>query len=58
MWAKGSHLSATEPIGTHREGLYVVTGQSVQALSHDATSSNELWHKSLGHIHYKALPYL
>jgi hypothetical protein len=33
-----------------------VSGQSVQALAHDATSSNELWHKRLGHLHYKALP--
>jgi hypothetical protein len=29
-----------------------VTGQ----LAHDATSSNELWHRRLGHPHYKALP--
>jgi hypothetical protein len=29
LWAKGSHLSTTEPIGTYRGGLYVVTGQSV-----------------------------
>jgi hypothetical protein len=25
-------------------------------LAHDATSSSELWHKILGHLHYKALP--
>jgi hypothetical protein len=56
LWAKGSHLSTTKPIGTRRGGLYVVTGQSVQALAHDATSSNELWHRRLGHLHYKALP--
>jgi hypothetical protein len=30
-------------------------GQSVQALAHDATSSSELWHRRLGHLHYKAL---
>jgi hypothetical protein len=24
LWAKGSHLRTTEPIGTHSEGLYVV----------------------------------
>jgi hypothetical protein len=56
LWAKGSHLSTAKPIGTHRGGLYVVTGQSVQALAHDATSSSKLWHKRLGHLHYKALP--
>jgi hypothetical protein len=32
-----------------------VTEQSVHALAHDATSSNELWHIRLGHLHYKAL---
>jgi hypothetical protein len=55
LWAKGSHLSTTEPIGTCSRGLYVVTGQSVQALAHDATSSSKLWHKRLGHLHYKVL---
>jgi hypothetical protein len=55
MWAKGSHLSTTETIVTRRGGLYVVTGQSVQALAHVATSSSELWHIRLGHLHYKAL---
>jgi hypothetical protein len=25
-------------------------------LAHDATSSSELWHRRLGHIHYKSLP--
>jgi hypothetical protein len=33
-----------------------VIGQSVQALAHDVTSSDELWHKRLGHLHYKAIP--
>jgi hypothetical protein len=56
LWAKGSHLSIAEPIGIRRGGLYVVTGQFVQALAHDATSSSELWHRRLGHLHYKALP--
>jgi hypothetical protein len=32
-----------------------VTGQSVQALAHDATSSNKLWPRRLGHLHYKEL---
>jgi hypothetical protein len=44
LWAKGSQLSKTKPIGTHSGGLYVMSGQSVQALAHDATSSTELWH--------------
>jgi hypothetical protein len=58
LWAKGSHLITAEPIGNRSGGLYVVLGQSVQSLAHDATSSSELWHKRLRHLHYKALPYL
>jgi hypothetical protein len=58
LWDKGSHLSIAEPIGTHSGGLYGVSGQSVQALAHDATRSNELCHIRLGHLHLKALPYL
>jgi hypothetical protein len=56
LWAKGKHLSTAEPIGSRRGGLYIVTGQSVQALAHNATSSSKLWHIRLGHLHYKALP--
>jgi hypothetical protein len=56
LWAKGSHLSTKKPIGTCSGGLYVVSGQSVQTLAHDATRSNELWNKRLEQLHYKALP--
>jgi hypothetical protein len=58
LLAKGSHLSTTKPIGTRSGGLYVVSGQSVHELDHDVTRSSELRHKRLGHLHYKALPYL
>jgi hypothetical protein len=47
LWTKGSQLSTAEPIGIRRGELYVVTGQSVQALAHDATRSSELWHRRL-----------
>jgi hypothetical protein len=33
-----------------------MSGQSFQALAHDETSFSELWHRRLGHLHYKALP--
>jgi hypothetical protein len=55
LWDKVSHLSTKEPIGTCNVGLYVVSRQSIQALAHDVTSSNEFWHIRLGHLHYKAL---
>jgi hypothetical protein len=55
LWAKDSHLTTAKLIGTCRGGLYVVTGELVQALTHGATSSSELWLRRLGHLHYKAL---
>jgi hypothetical protein len=55
LWAKGSHLSTTKPIGTRSGGLHVMSGQSVQELAHDVTSSSDLWHKRLGNLHYKSL---
>jgi hypothetical protein len=33
-----------------------MSGQSVQALAHDATSSSELWHIRIGNLHSKYLP--
>jgi hypothetical protein len=51
LWAKGSHLSTTEPIGTCSGGLYIMSRQLVQALAHDVTSSSDFWHRRLGHLH-------
>ena len=31
-------------------------GQPDQALVHDTVEPNELWHRRLAHVHYKALP--
>jgi hypothetical protein len=39
LWAKGSHLSTTEPIGTRSGGLQVMSGQSVQELAHDVSQA-------------------
>jgi hypothetical protein len=33
-----------------------VSRHSSQASTHDATSSSELWHRILGHLHYKYFP--
>jgi hypothetical protein len=38
-----------------QDSQFNVSRQSVQALAHDATSYSELWHRRLGHLHYKAL---
>ena len=31
-------------------------GHLEQALVHDTVETNELWHRKLAHVHYKALP--
>ena len=31
-------------------------GQPKQALVHDSVEPNELWHRRLAHVHYRALP--
>ena len=31
-------------------------GQLEQALVHDSVEPNELWHRSLAHVQYRALP--
>jgi hypothetical protein len=38
--------------------LYRLQGKPVQALVHDSDNLCELWHRRMGHLHYKALPIL
>ena len=37
-------------------GLYKLKGQPKQALVHDSIEPNELWHRSIAHVNYRALP--
>ena len=37
-------------------GLYKLKGQPEQALVHDSAEPNELWHRRLARVHYRALP--
>ena len=36
-------------------GLYKLKGYPEQALFHDTVETNELWHRRLAHVHYRAL---
>ena len=36
--------------------LIQIEGHPEQALFHDSVEPNELWHRRLAHVHYKALP--
>ena len=37
-------------------GLNKLNGYLEQALIHDIVEPNELWHRTLAHVHYRALP--
>ena len=45
-------------IGIRDGGLYRLTAKLLKALVHDTISPIELLHKSLAHLHYRALPTL
>ena len=43
-------------IGEQEGGLYKLKGHPEQAMVHDTVDPNELWHRRLAHVHYRALP--
>ena len=43
-------------IGEQEGGLYKLKGHPEQALVHETVDPNELWHRRLAHVHYRALP--
>ena len=43
-------------IGEQEGGLYKLNDQLEQDLVHDAVELNELWHRRLAHVNYRALP--
>ena len=56
MWPKGNTFDDAIMIGEQEGGLYKLKGQPDQALVHDTVEPNELWHRRLAHVHYRALP--
>ena len=56
MWPKGKTIDDAIVIGEQEGGLYKLKGQLEQALVHDSIEPSELWHRSLSHVHYRALP--
>lgn len=57
-WLKNSSIKTAHVIGNRHESLYKLSTHPVQALLHDSSSSSELWHRRLGHLHFRALPSL
>ena len=56
MWPKGNTFDDAIVIGEQEGGLYKLKGQPEQALVHDSVEPDELWHKRVAHVHYRALP--
>ena len=55
MWSKGNTIDDVVVIEEHEGGLYKLKGYLEQALIHDIVVPNELWHRRLAHVHYRAL---
>ena len=53
MWPKGKSFDDAIVIGEQEGGIYKLKGQPEQALVHEP---NELWHRRLAHVLYRALP--
>ena len=56
MWPKGKTIDDAVVIGEQEGGLYKLKGHPEQALFHYTVEPSELWHRSLVHVHYRALP--
>ena len=56
MWPRGKTIDDAVVIGEQEGGLYKLKGHLEQAWIHDIVEPNELWHRRLAHVHYKALP--
>ena len=56
MWPKGKTIDDAVVIGEQEGGLYKLKGQLEQDLVDNSIDINELWHRRLKHVHYRALP--
>ena len=56
MWPKGKTINDAVVIGEQEGGLYRLKGHPGQDLVHDIVEPNEIWHRRLAHVHYRALP--
>ena len=54
MWPRGKTIDDVVVIGEQEGGLYKLKGHPEQTLIH--VEPNELWHRRLAHVHYRALP--
>ena len=57
MWPRGNTIDDVIVIGEQEGGLYKMKGHPKQSMVHDTVDPNELWHRRLAHVHYRALPF-
>ena len=55
MWPRGKTIDDAIVIGEQEGGLYKLKGHPEQAMVHDTVEPNELLHRRLAHVHYRAL---
>ena len=56
IWLKVKTIDDVVVIREQEGGLYKLKGYPEQALIHDIVEPNELWHRRIAHVHYRALP--
>ena len=56
MWPKGMTFDNAIVIEEQERDLYKLKGQPEQDLVHDSVEPNEILHRRLAHVHYRALP--
>jgi hypothetical protein len=56
LWPKDDQLSSAEFIRIQERGLNKVTNNYAHTLALSTHSPSKLWHKRLGHLHFKTLP--
>ena len=56
MWPRGNTINDAIVIGEQEGGLYKLKGQPEQDLVHNSVEPNEVWHRRLSYVHYRALP--
>ena len=58
LWLKNKDLKFAVVIGVREGGLYKVPRKFIQAMIHNIVSPCNMWHRRLGHLHFKVLPQL
>ena len=56
MWPRGKTIGDAIVIEEQEGGLCKLKGHREQVMVHDTVEPNELWHRRLAHVHYRALP--